>query len=305
MTLIIPNEIINDTPADAVPVDTNYKKIQQYINTEVIVRNGSVAMQGQLTLVGDPVKDDDAARKAYVDAILPVGMMLPWLGTTAPAGEWHLADGASLSTTQYSELFDKIQYKYGGSGGTFKLPNMAGVVPVGYKASHAHYGVVGHYGGSTKVPVPSHQHDMDHNHPSSATTDETTNHVHPITHNHATFKTAATGGGHAHTAEFTSYRDLATGTGPYVARRIVDTGASAQVTPTGGGDHQHDIDIPQYTGDSGNPKTKHKHNYDTPEFKGKTKAYLLEIADPDATNDKSSTDFHAPFVVINYIVRLK
>ena len=308
MTLILPNDILNDTPADAAPVEENYNYIQQYINTNVVLRDGSVAMTGQLTLVGDPIDDDDAVRKGYVDTFLPIGCMLPWLGLSAPAGKWALANGASLQKTQYEDLFNVIGQRFGGTGGSFMLPNMAGVVPIGQVVTptggtaHPRYATVGNYGGSVKVPVPSHIHKMDHNHPSSATTDETTNHVHPITHNHASFKTGVAGE-HTHTGEFTSYRDLATGTGPYVARRIVDTGAAAQLTASGTGDHDHTIDVPQFTGDSGSPKTKHKHNYDTPPFVGNTAAYELKVKDAD--NRESSTDFYAPFVVINYIVRVQ
>jgi microcystin-dependent protein len=39
---------------------------------------------------------------------------------------WILCDGRSLSTVTYSTLFSLIGYTYGGSGGTFYLPNSAG-----------------------------------------------------------------------------------------------------------------------------------------------------------------------------------
>ncbi len=39
---------------------------------------------------------------------------------------WLLCDGRALSTTIYSTLFSLIGYTYGGSGGTFYLPNSAG-----------------------------------------------------------------------------------------------------------------------------------------------------------------------------------
>lgn len=297
MTLILPNEIVNDTPADAIPVDTNYKTIEQYVNTNLVDRNGSVAMTGQLTLVGDPLSDNHAVRKAYVDALLPVGIMLPWLGTQAPAGEWHLADGASLQVAQYKELHDRIGYAYGGEGGSFMLPNMRGVVPVGQYVGHERYDKVGNYGGSTLVPVPPHVHEMDHNHPSAATGDDTTTHVHSIVHNHGSQQTGSAGD-HQHGGEFTA----ATGTGGgFVARRIQDAGTTDTLTNVGGA-HTHTVDIAQYTGDSGAPKTKHKHNFDVPDFNGNTKEYKLEITDAD--NKKSATHFYAPFVVINYIVRI-
>jgi hypothetical protein len=43
----------------------------------------------------------------------------------ARAGDgWVLANGASLSTSAYPELFAAIGYTYGGSGGSFNIPNM-------------------------------------------------------------------------------------------------------------------------------------------------------------------------------------
>jgi len=61
-------QISNGDALDAVPVDGNFDAITSHINTEMIARDGSVAMTGQLSLVGDPSSDSDAARKAYVDA---------------------------------------------------------------------------------------------------------------------------------------------------------------------------------------------------------------------------------------------
>jgi len=62
----------------------------------------------------------------------PVGGVLMWAGTTAniPAG-YAVANGASLDTTTYSTLFGVIQYRYGGSGANFNLPDFTSRVPLG------------------------------------------------------------------------------------------------------------------------------------------------------------------------------
>lgn len=295
MTLILPNDIVNDTPADAIPVDTNYKAITQYVNTNLVNRDGSVKMIGQLTLVGDPVQDNHAVRKAYVDAILPVGTMLPWLGVAAPAGKWALANGATLQNTSYPKLYNIIGHRYGGTGGSFKLPNMAGVVPVGTKAGDSYYQTLGNYGGSTKVPVPSHVHEMNHNHPSATTAKEAENHQHPIDHTHADTGTVAD---HTHPLSYLADAETAgAGAGARLAT-YVSTGLHTSTGP--GGDHKHTV--PKFDGNSGNQIVKHTHVFDVPLFDGDTKAYSLQVTDPD--DRKSTTDFHAPFVVINYIVRL-
>lgn len=60
----------------------------------------------------------------------PVGMMFPYGEATAPDG-YLLCDGSSYSTTDYPELFAVIGYLYGGSGGSFFVPNILNRVPVG------------------------------------------------------------------------------------------------------------------------------------------------------------------------------
>lgn len=51
------------------------------------------------------------------------GMIMPYGGTTAPAG-WLLCNGATISKTTYSALFAVIGYRYGGSGNNFVVPDM-------------------------------------------------------------------------------------------------------------------------------------------------------------------------------------
>jgi hypothetical protein len=55
----------------------------------------------------------------------PVGAILYYPSATIPVG-WMMCDGASISTTTFSLLFSKIGYSYGGSGNTFKLPDLRG-----------------------------------------------------------------------------------------------------------------------------------------------------------------------------------
>lgn len=56
---------------------------------------------------------------------LHIGCITPYLGTknNIPNG-YLLADGASCKTTDYPELFNIIGYTYGGSDGTFNVPNL-------------------------------------------------------------------------------------------------------------------------------------------------------------------------------------
>ena len=63
------------------------------------------------------------ARKA--NELMPAGAVVPYAGSTAPPN-WLLCDGASYSTATYANLFAAIGYTHGGSGGTFKVPDMRG-----------------------------------------------------------------------------------------------------------------------------------------------------------------------------------
>lgn len=53
---------------------------------------------------------------------VPAGALQDFAMPSAPTG-WFACDGQSLSTTTYADLFAAIGYTWGGSGGTFFLPN--------------------------------------------------------------------------------------------------------------------------------------------------------------------------------------
>lgn len=292
MTLLLPNDIEPLTPADAAQVEQNYTTIEQYMNREVIVRTGTVAMTAPLTLSGTPSQDQHAATKLYVDSFIPVGVIMPFGGVSAPAGgHWLLCDGTDYSTTTYPELFSALQYRFGGSGGTFKVPNLNGRVMVGVDPTQDRFNTPGDLGGTWVAPISKHHHTMTHDHGEFDSGVQSANHQHAMTHNHATFKTAATGGGHAHTGEFTN--DALAGGGMWVGRRIADTGTSAaQITPNNGGVHQHDIDVPQFTGNTGSQNANHTHKVNVPKFTG------------DTTDTGTANVEHLPpYLVVSYIIR--
>lgn len=56
---------------------------------------------------------------------LPIGTMAFYGKNTPPAG-WLECNGAGLSTTTYAALFAAIAYTFGGSGGTFNIPDLRG-----------------------------------------------------------------------------------------------------------------------------------------------------------------------------------
>lgn len=80
---------------------------------------------------------------------VPTGAIQMWSTGTAPTG-YLLCNGASVSTTTYPTLFGVIGYTFGGSGGSFLLPNYTNRMPYGT--------TIGATGGSANATLVSHSH---------------------------------------------------------------------------------------------------------------------------------------------------
>lgn len=92
------------------------------------VRLSGGTMTGYLTLNANPVNDLHAATKQYVDNVagdLPIGTVMYFAASSAPVG-WFECDGRFLNTSSFPDLFAAIRYTYGGSGVSFKLPDLRG-----------------------------------------------------------------------------------------------------------------------------------------------------------------------------------
>lgn len=93
-------------------------------------------------LVNDPVDEDiwggqlnanwDSA-DTIIDALMPIGSMIAYAGTTAPNSRWALCDGSAISRTTFATLFALISTSYGVGDGstTFNLPDYRGRAGVG------------------------------------------------------------------------------------------------------------------------------------------------------------------------------
>jgi len=57
------------------------------------------------------------------DKAIPTGTLLDFAGTSAPTN-FLLCDGGSYSTAAYAALFAAIGYAWGGSGGSFNVPDL-------------------------------------------------------------------------------------------------------------------------------------------------------------------------------------
>ena len=92
------------------------------------------------------------------------GEIKMWAGYTIPNG-WLLCDGSEVSKTEYPNLYAAIGDLWGvpNSSSNFKLPNLAGNVPVGYASADTDFDTVGKTGGEkthtlTENEMPSHRH---------------------------------------------------------------------------------------------------------------------------------------------------
>ena len=133
--------------------------------------------------------------RALLDSIFPAGFVNAFAGDTAPGG-WLLCDGQSVSRLTYPRLFSVIQYKYGGSGDTFNLPNLKGRMIAHRDAAQVEFDTVGEVGGAkthtlTTAQIPGHTHwlrtdtrNTDHAHNVYARNQDTgwfsSNHAHPF-----------------------------------------------------------------------------------------------------------------------------
>ncbi|MBI5401665.1 tail fiber protein [Candidatus Wolfebacteria bacterium] len=84
-----------------------------------------------LSLIGGGITfADSTTQTSAAPAGIPVGTIVSYASTTAPAG-WLLADGNAVSRTTYSNLFGLIGIRYGAGDGstTFNLPNF--ILPLG------------------------------------------------------------------------------------------------------------------------------------------------------------------------------
>ena len=83
-----------------------------------VASSGTTSVNGTLDVTQGLTKNG-------INALVPAGSMNMFAGSSAPTG-YLLCDGSSYSTATYPDLFAVIGYTYGGSSGTFTVPDMRG-----------------------------------------------------------------------------------------------------------------------------------------------------------------------------------
>lgn len=271
-------DIVNGNPGDATPVEANFNRIENHINTELIERDGSVAMRNPLLLPGNPLNPLEAAPKQYVDQIVPIGGVIMWVSPVAPVGGvWLLCDGVLYATADYPELFALAQYRYGGAGGSFGVPPLMnnGTFPRGSTTP-------GSTGGSADLVVPLHSHTINHQHGGTSTGNASNDHTHVTTdHLH-------TAGGLFANDNGQHWHQPSNGAGFVTNGAIVGGPPQGFISPAGialGGDGynviggtgdsgMHNHQVIGFSGGAdrslgtGGQSLTHSHSYQTPTFNG-------------------------------------
>lgn len=170
---------------------------------------------------------------------IPAGVISQFAGSAAPGG-YLLCTGQSLATADYPALFAAIGYTYGGSNGSFLIPNLQNKVPVG-KGTETEFDALGETGGVketslTSLHIPQHTHSINHDHPAFTSGDDSPDHSHGY---YDDYWSEANWGnwGRAGSPVGTDWDNSS------IASYKNTYGANSR--------HQHNIDIPAFTGTSG------------------------------------------------------
>jgi microcystin-dependent protein len=288
----------NGTNADGVQVNSNFSSILTFLNTEVIQRDASIAFTNIPILPGsDPSTDNQAARKAYVDKVVPAGIVVQFAGTVAPSG-WVLCDGTAYSRTNatYSRLFTAISTTYGPGDGitTFNVPDFRGRFPVALSAADAEFNALGETGGTktetlTVNQMPSHTHVQDsHNH-----TQNSHNHIQDA-HNHTQNPHTHTQEAHTHTLS------------PLTETSSGFTNGATNIRPFGSGSNSSDqaTSIPSSSATPTINNATATNNSTTGTNQAETATNNATTAVNQTTGGGASHNNLPPYMAMNFIIKL-
>jgi microcystin-dependent protein len=297
-----PGTIDKNTKAVAAEVQTNFDTLLAWVLANLVQKDGTVAMTAPLVLApGAPASPDQAANKAYVDAVMPVGVIQAYAGTSLPTG-WLWCNGDTYTNTAKPALSAAIGRAYTAAAtpaGSFQVPDLSRRFPAGrdYDGADAAFALGKQDAGQRDSELRAHSHIIPaHGHGSQIS--GSTNGGGGVDHLHHPGGYSADGGGHGHVSNGghseVLFRDSAYNTG----YGIPQSGAGLAVTwgPLAAGEHHHGL-----TSTSGAADRSLDHNH--------TLTLGVAVNDKPAFNTQDGgagttlIDKNLPpYTVVNYII---
>jgi len=234
--------VANDGVKSALSVDEG-TMVYQEDNQKVFVYSGTGWVE--VNDLGNTGASSDAAIAALST---PTGIINPFAGSSAPSG-WLLCYGQSLNGTSnpaYAALYNVIGTTYGGSSiSAFNVPDLRGRAVAGRDIDSGGFANRLTGSGITGTQLGSAGGTATH----ILTSAQLAAHSHSINHDHGSTNTGGAGD-HAHNFSATRYANSninhAVG-GNYV--RLTWSYPSEGTSASG--NHQHSVDLPNFTGNSG------------------------------------------------------
>lgn len=257
------------TPSSSSPVGVAWTPVAQSVHTHTQAQSHNsadtdAAVTSLHHTIGTGATQAAAGNHKHTD-IVPIGAVMPYAGTTAPAN-YLMCDGSVVSQTTYAGLFAVCGFTYGTAPtGMFRLPDLQGRAPYGYTAGVAEFNAMAKAGGVTTVTLttsnlPSHTHTVaahthttsTHTHSVGAHTHSTPDHSHTVSvgrpgdHTHSV--SATTGDpstAHQHDTRIDSQTNFSRGSSYSGAGATVATTNTSNLTANGGGVHTHPVTVIQ------------------------------------------------------------
>lgn len=160
-------KVWKDGPAGRTPITAaELARIENGLSAVAAQEDSTRALAEQATAKITPL---ETALKGLLNAIVPIGAVLPFWGLQEPTG-WLLCKGQAVSRTDYKELFAVIGIRSGAGNGTstFNVPDLRERVIYGVGDSGSFTQTMGAVVGETAhtltiSEMPSHTHSLSQN----------------------------------------------------------------------------------------------------------------------------------------------
>ena len=221
--------VLNPIANDIVTIDAN---LQQKDSGKKFSIDGTFAADSDNNI------STEKAIKAYVDSLFPVGK-IEYFANTVNFNKRLVLNNQAVSRTTYAALFALWGTTYGIGDGvtTFNVPDMRDKVLGMAGSSHS----IGTSAGTeTTTGIVNHTHTLEH--------------THSINHDHGSFNSGSAGDASIPNGGFGLMRK-SSGEQDTITATDRSPGEPDLITSPSGWSHDHTVDVPNFTGTSGNAST--------------------------------------------------